>query len=284
MTDLPGVRRVIVPDIGPETDWAAALDDCDAVVHCAARVHVMGEREDDPGLEFRRVNVSGSRALAEQAVRHGVRRFVYLSSIKVNGEATELGRPFLASDRPNPRDLYGHSKRDAEQALQQLAAHDALDLTIIRPPLVYGPGVKANFRSIAQLVANGVPLPLGAVTSNRRSFVALDNLVDLIACCLNHHAAVGEVFLVSDGVDLSTADLLRRIAAALGVSARLLPVPPLLLQTVARLLRRESVWQRLTGSLQVDVRHTFTCLDWSPPVAVDHALRSALADVRRSPA
>jgi len=275
-----GIREVRVGDLGPATDWKAALEGCDAVVHCAARVHVMSDTATDPLASYRAANVEGSVALAKQAAAAGVRRFVFISSIKVNGEGTALGNPYRASDRPAPVDPYGISKLEAEQALQALAATGAIDLVILRPPLVYGPGVKANFLSMARWIARGVPLPFGGVNANRRSFVALANLVDLIVTCLRHPAAVGQVFLVSDGEDLSTGDLLRRTARALGVSARLLPVPSALLAFGATALGRRDLWQRLGGTLQVDSMPTRERLGWTPPVTVDAGLRAAVEGLR----
>lgn len=263
---------VAVGDIDPHTDWRGALAGVDCVVHLAARVHVMHERAADPLAEFRKVNVDGSLALARQAVAAGVRRFIFVSSIKVNGEGTAPGRPFAADDALAPADAYGISKLEAERSLLALAAEAGMQMVIIRPVLVYGPGVKANFRSMMSWLSKGVPLPLGAI-HNRRSLVALDNLVDLILTCMNHLAAAGQVFLVSDGEDLSTTELLRRMGAALGRPARLLPVPAAWLDGAARLLGKGAVAQRLCGSLQVDIEKTRRLLDWTPPVTVDAALR-----------
>ena len=275
-----GIREVRVGDLGPATDWTAALEGCDAVVHCAARVHVMSDTSTDPLAAFRVANVEGSVALAKQAAAAGVRRFVFISSIKVNGEGTALGKPYRASDRPAPVDPYGISKLEAEQALQALAATGAIELVIIRPPLVYGPGVKANFLSMARWIARGVPLPFGGVNANRRSFVALTNLVDLIVTCLKHPDAVGQVFLVSDGEDLSTGELLRRTARALGVSSRLLPLPSSILAFGAAALGRRDLWQRLGGTLQVDSTPTRERLGWTPPITVDAGLRAAVEGLR----
>ncbi len=269
---LTGGRMIAVGDIGPHTDWRGALAGVDCVVHLAARVHVMHERAADPLAEFRKVNVDGTLALARQAVAAGVRRFIFVSSIKVNGEGTAPGRPFAADDAPAPADAYGISKLEAERSLLALAAETGMQIVIIRPVLVYGPGVKANFRGMMAWLNKGVPLPLGAI-DNRRSLVALDNLVDLILTCMNHPAAAGQVFLVSDGEDLSTTELLRRMGAALGRPARLLPVPAAWLDGAARLLGKGAVAQRLCGSLQVDIEKTRRLLDWTPPVTVDEALR-----------
>jgi nucleoside-diphosphate-sugar epimerase len=271
--NMPGsTELVVVGDLGPETSWIHALEGVDAVVHTAARVHVMRESALDPLAEFRRVNVSGTLTLARQAAAAGVRRFVFISSVKVNGEGTVLGRPYTATDMPAPVDPYGVSKLEAEQGLFEVARETSMSVSIIRPVLVYGPGVKGNFLTLMRWLHKGVPLPLGAI-HNQRSFVALENLVDLIVTCLNHPAASGRVFMVSDGEDLSTTALLRRVAAALGRPARLIPVPAGALIVVARLVGNSDVAQRLCGSLQVDINRTRELLGWSPPVNVDRALR-----------
>jgi nucleoside-diphosphate-sugar epimerase len=266
--------------LSSETDWTVALANVDQVVHLAARVHVMNDKSTDPFAEFRQVNVDGTAKLARQAAAAGVRRFVYLSSIKVNGEFTQEGRPFTADDAPAPEDPYGVSKHEAEQALRQIAADRGMEVVIIRPPLVYGPGVKANFESMMRWLARGVPLPLAAVTQNRRSLVALDNLVDLIVTCLNHPAAANQTFLVSDGEDLSTAQLLKRMGAAMGQPARLFYLPPTLLKLGASMLRRPGIYQRLCGSLQLDIAKTRQLLGWTPPVSVDEGLRRAAEGFR----
>lgn len=264
-------RRYPITDVCAETDWLPALQGVEVVIHAAARVHVMREHGADPLAEYRRVNVEGTLRLARQAASAGVRRFVFISSIKVNGEGTSPGRPYTADDRPAPADPYGISKLEAEQGLMTLAAETGMEVVVIRPVLVYGPGVKANFRSMMHWLAKGIPLPLGAI-HNRRSLVALDNLVDLIVTCLDHPAAANQVFLVSDGEDLSTSELLRRLGAALDRPARLLPVPAVWLDAGARLLGRSGMAQRLCGSLQVDIEKTRRLLGWTPPVSVDAAL------------
>lgn len=261
-----------VGDLSASTDWSSALSGVEVVVHAAARVHVMQDAATDPLQEFRRVNVQGTLQLARQAAAAGVRRFVFISSIKVNGEATQAGHPFTADDAPAPLDAYGISKMEAEQGLRELAAQTGMELVIIRPPLVYGPGVKANFQAMMRWLARGMPLPLGAI-HNQRSLVALDNLVDLIVTCINHPAAANQTFLVSDGEDLSTSQLLRRMGQALGKPARLIPVPPALLKLGAASVGKPAVAQRLCGSLQVDISKTRQLLGWSPPVSVDEGLK-----------
>jgi len=271
---------VLISTVDGSTSWHEALQGCDSVVHLAARVHVMNDKSTDPVREFRRVNVEGTAHLARQATAAGVRRLVFLSSVKVNGEATQEGRPFTADDAPAPEDPYGMSKHEAEQALRQIAADRGMEVVIIRPPLVYGPGVKANFESMMRWLARGVPLPLAAVTQNRRSLVALDNLVDLIVTCLNHPAAANQTFLASDGEDLSTAELLKRMSAAMGKPARLFYVPQALLKLGTRLSNKLGTYQRLCGSLQVDITKTRQLLGWTPPVSVDEGLRRAAEGFR----
>jgi UDP-4-keto-D-QuiNAc 4-reductase len=276
--DLPrGVEQVIVGDLGPGTDWSEALAGVDVVVHAAARVHVMRDVAADPLGEFRRINVDGTLALARQAARSGAGRFVFLSSIKVNGESTPPGRPFTPDDASAPVDPYGVSKLEAEQGLLAIAQETRMSIVIIRPVLVYGPGVKGNFLSMMRWVQKGLPLPLGAV-DNRRSLVALDNLVDLIVTVMRHPAAAGRVFLAADGEDLSTTMLLRRTAAALGRPSRLIPVPAVLLRAAARLAGRSAIADRLLGTLQVDIEEARRRLGWSPPVTVDAALRQTAGD------
>lgn len=267
------VRSVHVNDLLPTTDWSAALSGVDVVVHCAARVHVMNETSTDALAEFRRVNVDATANLARQAAAAGVRRFVFMSSIKVNGESSKAGQFFTSQTIPAPVDPYGVSKLEAEQVLRQISSETKMEVVIIRPPLVYGPGVKGNFESMIRWLARGVPLPLAAVTDNRRSLVALDNLIDLIVTCLSHPKAANQTFSVSDGEDLSTADLLKRMSAALGRPPRLFYVPTLLIKLGASVLRKPGIYQRLCGSLQVDINKTRQQLDWQPPVSVDEGLR-----------
>lgn len=270
----PLVRSVLFQSFEQDNDWEGALAECDAVVHSAARVHVMNDTEADPLAAFRRVNVEGTLALARQAIAAGVKRFVFISSIKVNGEGTQPGKPYSANDTPQPQDPYGVSKLEAETALQALAQESGLEVVIIRPVLVYGPGVKANFLNMMRWLDRGIPLPFGAI-NNRRSLVALENLVDLVVTCIGHEAAANQVFLVSDGEDLSTTELLRRMGQALGKPARLLPVPAGLLSAGAKALGKGSLSQRLCGSLQVDIKKTRDLLGWRPPVQVDTALQAA---------
>lgn len=268
------IEEFAVGEINVATDWGSALRDVNAVIHLAARVHVMHDTEADPLTAFRAVNVDGTLNLARQAVAAGVRRFVFISSVKVNGESTEPGRAFAEADVANPQDAYGVSKHEAEQGLRQIAADTGMEVVIIRPPLVYGPGVKANFAALMRAVQRGWPLPLGAV-HNQRSLVALDNLVDFIVTCITHPQAANQTFLVSDGQDLSTTELVRGMARAAGVPARLLPVPVWALQAGARLLGKGDAVQRLCGNLQVDISKARELLGWLPPVSVEEGLRRA---------
>jgi nucleoside-diphosphate-sugar epimerase len=230
----------------------------------------MREKSADPLAEFRRVNAAGTRRLAESAAQAGVRRFVYVSSIKVNGERTG-NRPFTEADPPGPEDAYAQSKYEAEMALREIAARTGMEVVIVRPPLVYGPGVKGNFRTLLRVVRMGLPLPL-ASCDNRRSLVGLSNLADLLALCVTHPAAAGETFLAADGEDLSTPELLRRTGRALGRPARLFPVPPALLRAGARMFGRAGAGERLCGSLQVDISRARRILGWNPPSTVDEEL------------
>jgi len=271
----PGLGQIAVGDLSTTTDWQAALVGCDCVIHLAARVHVMEEKSGDPLAAFRATNVDATLHLARQAIANGVRRFVFVSSIKVNGEVT-VDRPFTAFDTPAPLDPYGQSKLEAELALQELASTTGLELVIVRPPLVYGPGVRANFLNLMKLINKGLPLPLGAI-HNRRSMVAVDNLVDLLIVCCQHEQAAGQVFLVSDGQDVSITQLLQQLAQALQKRVWLLPIPASLMTTAARMLGKSAIASRLFGSLQVDIGHTEQRLQWRPPVSMQQALKKTVA-------
>ena len=266
------LEAVAIGEIDNQTDWSTEFVHIDCVIHCAARAHVMNETEADALAAYRAVNVDGTRRLAEQAVEMGVRRLIYLSSIKVNGEQTVPGERFNSFDNVFPEDPYGISKWEAEQALHEVSAKTGLEIVIIRPSLVYGPGVKGNFLSLLGWLKKGIPLPLGAI-HNQRSLVGIDNLIDLIITCIDHPAAANQTFLVSDDEDLSTTELLRGMGHALGMPARLLPVPSSLLQFGANLLGKKDVAQRLFGNLQVDISKTKEILNWKPPVGVDEGLR-----------
>jgi len=263
-------------DIGPATNWPRALMGVDAVIHLAARVHITREGPVNPLKEFRKVNVAGTESLAKAAAESGIKRFVFVSSIGVNGAETVLGKPFSETDKPNPHNAYALSKCEAEQDLQRIAAETGMEVVIIRPPLVYGPDAPGNFGSLMHWLRRGVPLPLGAI-HNQRSLVALDNLVDFIVTCITHPKAANQTFLVSDGQDLSTTELVRGMAQAAGVPARLLPVPVWALQAGGALLGRGDAVQRLCGNLQVDISRARSLLGWVPPVSVEEGLRRAMA-------
>jgi len=262
------VECATIADVGPDTDWAPALAGVSAIVHLAARVHVTREGSADPLEAFRRVNVAGTERLLRQAVAAGVRRVVYLSSVKVNGESGA----YSETDPPRPEDPYAVSKYEAEQVLDVVAREGGIETVIVRPPLVYGPGARANFGALLRVVRRGLPLPFAAVR-NRRSLVGLDNLADFIMTCLTHPAAAGEMFFVSDGDDLSTAELIRRIARAFNRPARLLPVPEPLLNVAATLLGQRAAARKTLGSLRVDISKAKRVLGWVPPRTVDDELR-----------
>lgn len=271
--------NVAVGEVNANTDWREALAGITHVVHLAARTHITREMFEDPLAEFRAINAEGALNLARQAVQAGISRFVFVSTVKVNGEG--WAHAYTETDKPAPEDPYAISKWEAELGLRSIAAHTAMEIVILRSPLVYGPGAKANFASMMRWLNSGVPLPLAAVTENRRSLVALDNLIDLIVTCLDHPAASNQTFMVSDGEDLSTADLLRRAGVALGRPARLFYVPTALLKLGAILANKPGIYRRLCGSLQLDITQTRQLLQWSPPLGVDEGLRRAAQGFRQ---
>lgn len=269
-----GVELSQIDDIVTETDWASRTKGIGAVIHLAARVHVMHETQADPLESFRRVNLRGTMQLAEGAAAAGVRRFIYISTIKVNGEQT-IDKPFVADDPPAPQDAYAISKHEAENALRTICARTNMELVIIRPPLVYGPGVKGNFDRLLRLVSRGTPLPLGAV-DNRRSMVSLKNVVDFIAVCLLHPNAANQAFLVSDGDDWSTPQLISAIAEQLDRAPRLFAFPPALLKAVAGLLGKRALVARLCDSLRVDIEKNRDLLNWQPAQSAAEGLAAAV--------
>lgn len=280
---VPVVRRqaglsneLIVPEIDGETQWYDAFTGCDAVVHLAARVHVMNDKVNNPLSDYRRTNVQGTLALATHAAKAGVRRFVFISSIKVNGERTSANTAFRADDPPNPVDPYGVSKLEAEEGLFSLSRETGMEIVIIRPALVYGPGVKGNFASLTGWLRKGVPLPLGAVHTNRRSVLALDNLIAFIALCVDRSdspKAANQVFLLSDEEVVSTTELLHRVAYAYNVKCRLFPMPELWLHAAFNLLGMSSVCERLFGSLVIDSSKARDLLGWHPVISMDQQLQ-----------
>lgn len=275
---VPGsIVSTVVGDINAQTDWREALAETEVVIHLAARVHVMAETASDPLAAFQEVNTAGTENLAMQAAAAGVKRMIYISTIKVNGEQRD--RAFAADDKPAPKDPYAVSKWEAEQLLQHVSADTGMEIVIIRPPLVYGPGVKGNFQRLFRLIHKGFPLPLGKV-SNKRSMVNVDNLCDLIQTCIGHAKAQGEVFLVSDDHDLSTPDLVRLIAQTLSRPLRLIPIPQGWLYKLGGLIGKEAEIERLCGTLLVDIRKTKQVLGWQPPYSVAEGIKKTLAEFR----
>lgn len=256
-------------------DWSTALQDIDVVIHCAALVHVKADDTNHSIAQFRKINVDGTLRLAQQAADAGVRRFVYLSSIKVNGHSTDHREPFSANDIPAPTDPYGMSKMEAEIGLLELGKKTDLDVVIIRPPLVYGPGVKANFLSLMRVVNWSIPLPFGRI-DNKRSFVAIDNLVDFIRTCCAHPAARNQIFLVSDGQDLSTSELITLIGQALRKKTFLLSLPPTAIYRAARFFGKMDMAERLLGSLQVDITKNKHLLNWEPKISIEFAIKETV--------
>lgn len=265
------IQQKLVGDLLPNTDWANTLNDVDTLIHLAARAHILKDQATDPLAAFRETNTYATLNLAQQAANAGVRRFIFISSIGVNGNQT-YAQPFTADDLPTPAEPYAISKHEAEIGLHQIAAETGMEVVIIRPPLVYGANAPGNFGQLIKTVAHGIPLPLGNI-HNQRSLIALPNLIDLITTCINHPAAANQTFLVSDGEDLSTTELLQRLSRALGKPARLLPIPQSWLETVLTLLGKRAIAQRLCGNLQVDISKTRDLLGWTPPVSVNAALR-----------
>lgn len=266
-SDVPGA--VAVGDVGPDTDWRIALQGVSSVVQLVSRTHVLRETAPDSLSAYRRINVQGTLRLAQEAARSGVRRLVFMSSIKVNGESTT--RPFTEGDPPRPEDAYGVSKREAEDALARVAADSGLEVVVLRPPLVYGPGVKGNFLGLMNWVARGLPLPLASI-DNRRSLIHVGNLADAVVKACSAAQAAGQLYLMADGEDVSTPGLARALARALGVQPRLLPCPPLLLRIGAALTGRQGEISRLTGSLQVDCTKLRRELQWQPPFTLEQGL------------
>jgi nucleoside-diphosphate-sugar epimerase len=266
-----GPGHVKIDAIGPHTDWTQAVSGADIVIHLAARVHVMEDVSEDPLAEYRLVNVDGTLNLARQAADAGVRRFIFLSSIKVNGEATPPGEFFTEDLKPKPVDPYGISKYEAEEGLKAICEQTGMEYVIIRPPLIYGPGVKANYLKLVQAVKKGFPLPFGCI-NNKRSMLALDNLIDFIVLAANDPRAANQTFLLSDGQDLSSKDLVIKIALALGLAPRVLSVPTTLLKVLGFFLGKRAAIERLLGSLQIDSSKARVLLDWKPPISVDEGI------------
>ncbi|MFN7103080.1 MAG: NAD-dependent epimerase/dehydratase family protein [Pseudorhizobium sp.] len=271
---LPGLIRV--PSYGPESDWREHLKGVTTVVHLAARVHVMRETAEDPLAQFRQANVDATVNLARQAAEAGVKRFVFVSSIKVNGERTAPGKPFTADDPPNPQDPYAVSKAEAEAALEDIGRETRLEIVIIRPPLVYGPGVGGNFRSLMRWAASGAPSIFSKV-KNRRSLVYVGNLCDLVITTLEHPDAAGRTFLVSDGEAISSHELLSTLTSAFGQKPRSVPVSPAALRLLGSLAGRGPAVERILDSLEVDISATRETLSWEPPFTCSTGLAATVA-------
>lgn len=262
-----------IADLNESIDLSDALNGIDVVIHCAARAHIMNDNSLSPLDEYRKLNVNATINLARQASSAGVKRFIYLSSIKVNGESTFHNKPFKFDDKPNPEDPYGVSKLEAELGLKKIASEQGMELVIIRPPLVYGPGVKGNFEYLLKSTMKRWPLPLGKI-SNKRSLVSIQNLVGLIVTCVEHPKAANQSFLVSDDEDLSTPELVRKLGTAAQRPVRMINIPVGFMKYCFRLFGKEGVVDRLNGSLQVDISHTKKVLDWEPRYTVDECLKS----------
>ena len=256
------------------TNWTDALRGVDIVIHLLARVHVMDEEAADPLLEFRNINVNATIALAKLAAKQGIKRFIFLSTVKVNGESTS-NKPFSEFDLPHPQDAYAISKWEAEEALKKISKDTGMELVIIRSPLVYGPNLKANFLKMMQFIKRGIPLPLGAI-QNKRSLISIDNLVDFITTAISHPKAAHQTFLISDDEDISTTDLLRRIGKHIGKPVRLIPLHPKILSFLFKILGRQDFGDRLLGSLEVDITKAKKLLAWSPPKTLDEGLRATV--------
>ena len=263
-------------NIDSNSDYSNALKNVDIVIHMAARVHVMNDNSIDPLGEFRAVNTAGTINLAKQAADAGVKRFIFISSIKVNGESTSNTSPFQSSDVPKPEDPYGISKSEAEEQLIELGRERGLEIVIIRPPLVYGEGVKANFASLFKFVGKRVPLPFRAITNNKRSLVSVYNLVDLIKVCVDHPNAANQIFLVSDDKDISTSEMVALMAKVQGFPNYSLPLPVWCFHLIGKLLSKKDVIDRLVGSLQVDITHTKNTLNWTPPFSIEEGFAKCI--------
>ncbi|MFM1691644.1 UDP-glucose 4-epimerase family protein [Aeromonas salmonicida] len=267
----------VIGEIGGAVDYATALSDIDVVIHCAAQTHVMNNLTHDGRDIYQDINVDGALNLAHQAIIAGVKRFIFISSIKVNGESTRSLQPFNHTSSPAPEDNYGRSKQAAEDGLRRLVINNCMELVIIRPPLVYGQSVKGNFSTLLEIAKKNLPLPLGAI-HNQRSIVALDNLIDLIITCIDHPNAANQTFLVSDDQDVSTTQLIKMMTLAVGKSPRLLSVPMGWLKLLGKLTGKQAVIERLCGNLQVDITHTKETLGWKPPISVEEGLRRCFVE------
>tara|TARA_B100000029_G_scaffold515403_1_gene622241 strand:- start:57 stop:1001 length:945 start_codon:yes stop_codon:yes gene_type:complete len=276
-TNKKNIDILSTGEINSKTNWNEALKDCTTVIHTAAMTHQMDSGLKEVTLKkYREINTKGTINLANQAARNGVERFIFLSSIKVNGESTPINKPFRFDDIPKPADDYAKSKYEAEVGLKEISDKTGMEIVIIRSPLVYGPGVKANFAFLIKVISKGLPLPLSLVTRNKRSFVSLYNLIDLIITSINHPKAANETFLVSDGKDLSTSELIKIISKIMNKKSRLFPIPIFFLKLFATVLGKTKVVNRLVESLQVDITHTYDILGWKPPLSVNNGIKRTI--------
>lgn len=270
-----GAKVFNIGEIDSYTNWKDALDGVDCIVHCAARAHMKEKQQTDSLNAYRRINVDGTRNLAKQAAETGIKRFIFLSSIKVNGERTQAFKSFKYNDISLPEDAYGISKWEAEQVLLEISKQTGLEVVIIRPPLVYGEGVKGNFLRLLDIVYKQIPLPFARI-NNLRSFIALDNLIDLVICCIDHPKAGGKTFLVSDDEDLSTPNLIKKLSKFMNKTPRLFPIPETIIKFMASILGKSLEAKRLIGSLRVDNSYTREILGWSPPLSLDEGLKKTV--------
>lgn len=274
ITAIPSkVKPLVIPSIGPNTDWSKVLTNIDIVIHLAGRAHIMNDKEPEPLNAFRTINTDGTNRLARTAANMGVKRFIFISTIKVNGEDSPAA--YTEKDSSDPQDPYGISKWEAEQILSNISAKTDMETVIIRPPLVYGPAVKANFLRLLHLVYQGIPLPFASI-NNRRSLIYIGNLVDVIATCIKHPNAGNQTFLVSDQDDVSTPDLIRSISSAMGKSDRLFPFPPNILSLLATVARKKELYDRLCGSLPVDASAISKKLSWKPPFSLEEGIANTV--------
>ena len=267
----------VVGNINSQTDWRDVLRGTDIVVHLAARVHVMDDASDNPLMAYRDVNVGGTLELLRQSARAGVKRFIFLSSIKVNGEETIDGNKFSEDSAPNPMDPYGVSKFEAEEGIKDFCKEVGMEYVIIRPPLMYGPGVKANYRKLLDVIYRGIPLPFACI-HNRRSMLALGNLVDFLSVALTHPRAANQTFLLSDGEDLSSKELVEKISVAMGKRSRLIPLPVSMLKLIGTLFGKSPAVSRLLGSLQIDSSKAREYLSWTPPLTTQEGITLTVND------
>mgnify|MGYP001320361996 CR=1 FL=1 len=266
-----------ISNIGKDTEWANSLADVDVVIHCAARAHVMNDGSVDPLTEYRKVNVAGTLNLARQAAEAGVKRFIFISSVKVNGESTTNRKAYSEDDLPQPEDAYGISKKEAEDGLQEIAKNTGMELVIIRPPLVYGAGVKANFLNLLKLSAKNIPLPFARV-NNKRSMVYVGNLVDFIICCVEHPAAANQTFLIADDAPVSLAGLLKQMRTSLGLPVRLLPVPVAAFKVLGKVTGKQAVVDRLVGDLALNTQKAKMLLGWEAPYSFEQGIQITVED------